>query len=169
MRQNGLISTLLIICAFSGNALAGDISGIVSDEQGNPIPGIVVSVVDQHRTQYDQGTTDEKGRYVFCALHEDTWSLQLEPAATPFKGQTTVSYLPSPGLNVDWKVSTTLPAVATASSPSKDTFARCHAAILGAAAGAGALGAALGTTAALGGFDGPTKQPPLKHPVSPHK
>ena len=53
------ILTAAILSAFSAGALANDITGQVTDQQGNPVAGAKVTVEGSRKVV----TTDEQGRY----------------------------------------------------------------------------------------------------------
>lgn len=160
------ICSVIVVLAFAASALADDIEGQVTDAKGNPVSGVVISAGNPPDKTLGQATTDADGRYMVSGLNDGTYYLKLDPAGTPYKGQTVVSYLDPDGLNVNWKVSDVTPAVATATKGSKKKPGAGY--LVGAAAGVAAVGGGIGTAAAVGAFSGGGGGgKPHKHPHSP--
>ena len=94
--------------------LRANIVGTVRDTQGNPVGGLVISAQDPGGELVASAVTDDEGEYVMECLNQDQYNLSLDPVTTGFRGQTVVVSLGPEGLNANWSVSSTAPAVATA-------------------------------------------------------
>ena len=87
--------------------------GTVVDIQGNPVAGVKVAAKDTSGKVIGEAVTNNQGQYVIQNLPPGQYQLTLDPQL-PYKGETVVASIPSEGLTVNWVVSPTDPAVATA-------------------------------------------------------
>lgn len=78
---HSLVVTLLMLAACAGilgqTATTARITGLVTDAQGNALPGAVVQLVDVATNSERVVTTNEEGRYVFVSLSPGTYDLRV--------------------------------------------------------------------------------------------
>ncbi len=140
----------------SAAALAADIRGTVSSSQGQSVAGVQIIAKGASGAVAGQATTGSDGGYLISGLQSGNYNFTLDPGTTGFQGQTVASYVGPDGLCLNWGVSTTSPAVATAQPGST-----CQLAAVGGfgtaemtAAGATLLGGgAIGAAAVYSGSD----------------
>lgn len=140
----------------SAAALAADVRGMVSSSQGQSVAGVQIIAKGANGAVAGQATTGADGGYNIAGLPSGNYNFTLEPGSTGFQGQTVASYVGPDGLCLNWGVSTTSPAVATAQPGST-----CQLAAVGGfgtaemtAAGAALMGGgAVGAVAAMSGPD----------------
>lgn len=171
--MKSLIAITVAICVAiltgASSAICADVSGMVTDSQGHPVPGVKIAVQDLGGKIIDQVVTDAKGHYAISGLSPDTYDYILEPLATGFKGGDAVAHLDSKGLIINWKVSERIDAaaLATRNGPQEiagDPFGLSMGEFMSAVAlGTGVVAAGVvGGYGAAGGFSGPSN-----HPTSP--
>jgi hypothetical protein len=112
-----LLTVVLTFPAIPGQVSSEALSpviGTVRDVRGRPVPG--VKIVGKHRSvnARTEAIADGNGRYALQNLSPGHYLLTLDPLNTPFRGQTVVSSVGPQGLTVDWVVSSTAPAIASA-------------------------------------------------------
>jgi tetratricopeptide (TPR) repeat protein len=73
----------LVWCGPAGAQTNARISGTVLDLQGNPYPGIVVTMTDVSTHQALVATTDKNGKFVQLGLKGGIWSLNFKDPAQP--------------------------------------------------------------------------------------
>lgn len=125
--------------------------GMVSTLHGNPVPGIKILAKDPAARVISEAVTDVRGRYALPNLAPDRYQLTLDPLNSPYKGQTLVSAVGNEGLTVNWMVSQTTVALATAApgvseppSPGTESQTTGVLIFLGGAGGLFGLAAGLG-------------------------
>jgi hypothetical protein len=151
-----ILMALALGLGTSALALAADVRGMVAGGQGQSATGLQVIAKDAGGNVAGQATTGADGGYLISGLKSGDYNFTLVPGSSGFQGQTVASYVGPDGLCLNWGVSTSSPAVATAQPGST-----CQLAAAGgfgtaemAAAGAGLTGAgAIGAVAALSGPD----------------
>jgi hypothetical protein len=105
----------LLLCAVKPIvASADDIAGIVTDMNGNPVAGLLISALTMDQQQLASSISGPDGTFRMDGLSSGEYLLKLDPHGTPYQGQTVVTNLGQQGLTVGWKVSTALPASAIA-------------------------------------------------------
>ncbi|HZO80776.1 MAG TPA: carboxypeptidase-like regulatory domain-containing protein [Candidatus Binataceae bacterium] len=155
MKKSCSVLVALII-GVGTSAFAADIRGMVSSAQGQSVAGVQVIAKGANGAVAGQATTGSDGGYLITGLQSGNYNFTLEPGPSGFQGQTVASYVGPDGLCLNWGVSTSAPAVATA-----QPGATCQLAAAGGfgtaemtAAGAALLGGgAIGAAAALSGSD----------------
>jgi hypothetical protein len=164
--MKGSCSILLAVAfgmGMSASAMAVSVGGAVAGSQGQSIAGTQVIVKDAAGHVISQGGTSASGTYDIPGLQPGNYTFTLDPGSTGYQGQTVASYVGPDGICLNWGVSTTSPAVATAQPGSAcdppaaagwggtAPLVGAGAAVLGA--GAIAAGVAVGTS----GSDKPKK------------
>ncbi len=151
-----VLLALVLGVGMSALALAADIRGVVSSPQGPGPSGLQVIAKGASGNVAGQATTGADGSYMISGLPEGNYNFTLEPGTSGFQGQTVASYVGTDGLCLNWGVSTTAPAVATAQPGS--TCQPLAAGGWGTAETVGAAavligGGAIGAAVALSGSD----------------
>jgi hypothetical protein len=91
------------------------IVGIVVNNQKSPVPGIKILAKDSSGKKIlGEALTDAEGNYQLKNLSTGQYQLTLDPLKSPFQGETVVAALGSEGLTVDWIVSKSAKAIASA-------------------------------------------------------
>jgi hypothetical protein len=91
------------------------IVGIVVNNQKSPVPGIKILAKDSSGKKIlGEALTDAEGNYHLKNLSIGQYQLTLDPLKSPFQGETVVAALGSQGLTVDWIVSKSAKAIASA-------------------------------------------------------
>ena len=108
-----LLATILMINV-SLDALAASAGGTVASSQGQSVAGIQIIAKDASGHVVGQGTTGSTGVYNIQGLQPGNYNFALDPGSSGFQGQTVASYVGADGICLNWGVSTTSPAVATA-------------------------------------------------------
>lgn len=145
----------------SAAAFAASVGGGVASSGGQPISGIQIIAKNASGQVVGQAAPGAGGAYNISGLSPGDYSFTLDPGSTGFQGQTVTSYMGPDGLCINWAVSTSSPAVATAQPGST-----CQpVAWLGTpemvAAGAGLLAAgAIGAAVGLSGSSGASSHKP---------
>jgi hypothetical protein len=92
------------------------IVGSVVNNQKSPVPGIKILAKDSSGKKIlGEALTDAEGNYHLKNLSIGQYQLTLDPLKSPFQGETVVAALGSQGLTVDWIVSKSAKAIASAS------------------------------------------------------
>jgi hypothetical protein len=97
-----------------GEAGSTALMGMVRNNQNQPVSGLKILAKVSSGQIVSEGTTDALGRYTVQNLPAGRYQLTLDPANSPYKGQTVVSAVGSDGLTVNWLVSQSAPALAMA-------------------------------------------------------
>jgi hypothetical protein len=167
MRKSwSVLPAVIFIVSMSAVARAASVGGTVASSQGQPLTGIQVIAKDASGHVIGQGAPGSGGVYDIQGLQPGNYNFTLDPGSSGYQGQTVASYVGPDGICLNWGVSTTSPAVATAQPGTT-----CQAAAAAAAwdpapwVGAGAVlvgGTAIGVGVGLGsGSDhGTHKVPP---------
>jgi hypothetical protein len=154
------LAVILGLPAMPGLALSqaamSPVIGTVRDTRGRPVSG--VKIVGKHRSVkiLTEAIADAGGRYALTNLPAGQYLLTLDPLNTPFQGQTVVSSVGPQGLTVDWIVSSTAPAIASAlpGAANEGAFGLSPEK-LGFLGFLGAAGLEVGIAASAGAFDSP--------------
>jgi hypothetical protein len=93
---------------------AADLTGTVTNRQGQPVPGVQITLKNAAGKTLGQKTTDSKGHYAFSQVSPGKYQYILDPLDTGLKGGSAVSSVDSVGSTVNWRVSSNLLAVAAA-------------------------------------------------------
>jgi hypothetical protein len=91
------------------------IVGIVVNNQESPVAGIKILAKDSSGKILGEALTDAEGNYQLKNLSIGQYQLTLDPLKSAFQGETVVAALGSQGLTVDWIVSKSAKAIASAS------------------------------------------------------
>ena len=111
----GVLVAMALFCIYRPLiASAGDIAGMITDAQGNPVPGLLISALTAGQQQYASAISGSDGSFRMDGLPSGEYLLKLDPRGTGFQGQTVVTNVGQAGLTVSWKVSTSSPAFAMA-------------------------------------------------------
>ena len=90
------------------------IVGSVVNNQNSPVPGIKILAKDSSGKILGEAVTDAEGNYNLKNLRIGQYQLTLDPLKSPFQGETVVTALGPEGLTVDWIVSKSAKAIASA-------------------------------------------------------
>jgi hypothetical protein len=165
-----VLLSVIFFVSVSSAAFAASVGGTVASSQGQPLSGVQVIVKDASGHVIGQGAPGSGGVYDIQGLQPGNYNFTLDPGSSGYQGQTVASYVGPDGICLNWGVSTTSPAVATA-QPGTTCDPAAAPAAAGAAAwdpapwvGAGAVlvgGTAIGLAVGLGsGSDHTHKTPP---------
>ena len=115
MKKSG---TVLLVLAFGlgmvGTAMSASVGGTVASPQGQSVAGVQVIAKDASGHVVGQASAGTSGSYNISGLQPGNYNFTLDPASSGFQGQTVASYVGADGICLNWGVSTTSPAVATA-------------------------------------------------------
>ena len=126
-----LLLAFAFVSGMSAAAMAASVGGTVAGSQGQSVSGIEVIVKDASGKVVGQGAPGGSGMYDISGLQPGNYNFTLDPGSSGYQGQTVASYVGPDGICLNWGVSSTSPAVATAQPGST-----CGAAGGGAAAAA---------------------------------
>ncbi len=90
------------------------IVGSVVNTQKNPVPGIKILAKDPSGKILGEAVSNAEGRYDLASLSIGQYQLTLEPIKSPYQGETVVTSAGPQGLTVDWIVSESAKAIASA-------------------------------------------------------
>ena len=139
-----------LVAGMSVTAMAASVGGTVASSQAQPLTGIQVIVKDASGHVVGQGAPGSGGAYDVQGLQPGNYNFTLDPGSSGYQGQTVASYVGADGICLNWGVSTTSPAVASAQPGATCQLAAGGydtAEIVGAGAGvlgAGAIGLGIG-------------------------
>ncbi|MGH9352587.1 MAG: carboxypeptidase-like regulatory domain-containing protein [Terriglobia bacterium] len=157
-----------LILGTASLALCADIVGTVADANATPVQGVQIQVKNSSGKIFGAAVTDKTGHYHIAKLNPGQYEYALNTLNTGFKAGTAVSYLPSNGLTLNWKLSKANVAIALAHPGTQTVVAGDpfgftpggFAALIGVTAFA--LGAEVtGAYAAAGEFSGSAASPSL--------
>lgn len=109
-------AALGLFVGLSSQALSqetANIASTVQDTQGNPVPGVGISVQDSNGKVVAQAVTNEEGKVVMEGLDQGQYKLALDSLMTGFQGGIVDVSLGAEGLVVNWTASAV--SLATAS------------------------------------------------------
>jgi Carboxypeptidase regulatory-like domain len=159
-----VLLSVIFFVSVSSAAFAASVGGTVASSQGQPLSGVPVIVKDASGHVIGQGAPGSGGVYDIQGLQPGNYNFTLDPGSSGYQGQTVASYVGADGICLNWGVSTTSPAVASAQPGATCQLAAGGydtAEIVGAGAGvlgAGAIG--LGIGLGSGGDHNTHKAPP---------
>ena len=145
-----VLLSVIFFVSVSSAAFAASVGGTVASSQGQPLSGIQVIVKDANGHVIGQGAPGSGGVYDIQGLQPGNYNFTLDPGSSGYQGQTVASYVGADGICLNWGVSTTSPAVASAQPGATCQLAAGGydtAEIVGAGAGvlgAGAIGLGIG-------------------------
>jgi hypothetical protein len=105
---------IALVAGISVAARAASVGGAVANAQGQSVSGIQIVAKDAQGHVVGQGSTGSTGIYDIQGLQPGNYNFTLDPGSSGFQGQTVASYVGPDGVCLNWGVSTTSPAVATA-------------------------------------------------------
>lgn len=115
---SSILVALLVMVSGPWQVLAqqgtSTIVGSVVSNQKSPVPGIKILAKDSSGKILAEAVTDAEGNYNLKNLSIGQYQLTLDPLKSAFQGETVVTALGSKGLTVDWIVSKTAKAIASA-------------------------------------------------------
>src|SRR5690349_13828028 len=153
-RGYAALLAVLLVAGISATAHAASVGGAVANSQGQSVSGVQIIAKDAQGHVVGQGATGNSGIYDIKGLQPGNYNFTLDPGSSGFQGQTVASYVGPDGICLNWGVSTTSPAVATAQPGATCQLAAGFdtAEIVGAGAGVlGAAGIGLGIGLGSGG------------------
>ena len=109
-----LLLALGFVVCLSAAAMAAAVGGTVAGSQGQPLTGVQVIVKDASGKVIGTGAPGSGGVYDVSGLQPGNYNFTLDPGSSGYQGQTVASYVGPDGICLNWGVSTTSPAVATA-------------------------------------------------------
>ncbi len=107
-------AVMALIFMMSAPAMGATASGTVAGSHGQNVSGIQVFAKDVAGHTAGQATTGTGGTYQIMNLQPGNYNFTLDPGSSGVQGQTVSSYVGADGICLNWGVSTTSPAVATA-------------------------------------------------------
>lgn len=153
-----MLLALAAVVGMSAAAMAASVGGTVADSQGQSVTAVKVIAKDASGHVIGQGAPGSGGVYDIKDLQPGNYNFTLDPGSSGFQGQTVASYVGPDGICLNWGVSTTSPAVATAQPGATCQLAAAGwdtAEVVGAGAGVlGAGGIAAGLAVGLSGGSG---------------
>jgi hypothetical protein len=115
MRKSwSVLLAVAFIVKMSAAASAASVGGTVASSQGQPLTGVQVIVKDASGHVIGQGAPGSGGGYHIQGLQPGNYNFTFDPGSSGYQGQTVASYVGPDGICLNWGVSTTSPAVATA-------------------------------------------------------
>ncbi|MGH9648516.1 MAG: hypothetical protein ACRD4E_17060 [Bryobacteraceae bacterium] len=109
-----VLLALAFVVGMSAAAMAASVGGTVAGSNGQSTSGITIIVKDASGHVVGQGTPGSSGQYDISGLPDGNYNFTLDPGSSGLQGQTVASYVGPDGICLNWGVSTTSPAVATA-------------------------------------------------------
>jgi hypothetical protein len=147
-----ILLALASVVGLSAAVMAASVGGSVAASQGQSVAGIQIIAKDASGHVVGQGAPGTSGVYDIKDLQPGNYNFTLDPGSSGFQGQTVASYVGPDGICLNWGVSTTSPAVATAQPGATCQLAVGYDTAEVVGAGAGVLGAgAIGLGIGLGG------------------
>jgi hypothetical protein len=154
-----LLAVVLGLPAIPGHVSSQALSpviGTVRDIRGRPVSGVKIVGKQRSAPILTEAIADARGQYALTNISPGRYLLTLDPLNTPFRGQTVVTAVGPQGLTVDWIVSSTAPAIASAvpGATSAGAFGLSPE-TLGFLGFLGLSGLEVGIAAGAGAFDSP--------------
>jgi len=109
-----VLLAVTFVVKMSAAASAASVGGTVASSQGQPLTGVQVIVKDASGHMIGQGAPGSGGVYDIQGLQPGNYNFTLDPGSSGYQGQTVASYVGADGICLNWGVSTTSPAVASA-------------------------------------------------------
>lgn len=109
-----VLFALAFVAGMSAAAMAASVGGTVASSQGQSVTGVQIIIKDANGHLVGQGATGSSGVYDISGLQAGNYNFTLDPGSSGYQGQTVASYVGPDGICLNWGVSTTSPAVATA-------------------------------------------------------
>ncbi len=109
-----VLLALAFVVGISAAARAASVGGTVAGSQGQSVSGLTVIVKDASGHVVGQGAPGGSGVYDISGLPPGNYNFTLDPGSSGYQGQTVASYVGPDGICLNWGVSTTSPAIATA-------------------------------------------------------
>jgi hypothetical protein len=109
-----MILALAFVIGISVAAMAASVGGTIGGPAGQSLAGVQIIVKDASGKVVAQGTPGATGTYNISGLPEGNYTFTLDPGSSGLQGQTVSSYVGADGICLNWGVSTTSPAIATA-------------------------------------------------------
>src|SRR5215469_2570829 len=113
-RVYSAFAVVVLIFVMSASAMGATAGGTVAGSQGQTVTGIQVYAKDAAGHVAGQATTGSGGTYQITNLQPGNYNFTLDPGSSGVQGQTVSSYVGPDGICLNWGVSSTSPAVATA-------------------------------------------------------
>jgi Carboxypeptidase regulatory-like domain len=162
-----MLLILPLVVGISAAARAASVGGTVAGSQGQSVSGLQVIAKDASGHVIGQGATGDGGVYDITGLQPGNYNFTLDPGSTGYQGQTVASYVGPDGICLNWGVSTTSPAVATAQPGSTcQPLAAAWDPATAVGVGAGVLGAGGIAAGVALGLSGGSNHAHHKTPVS---
>jgi hypothetical protein len=115
MRKSwSVLLVVTFVVKMSAAASAASVGGTMASSQGQPLTGVQVIVKDASGHVIGQGAPGSGGGYDIQGLQPGNYNFTLDPGSSGYQGQTVASYVGPDGICLNWGLSTTSPAVATA-------------------------------------------------------
>lgn len=113
-KSYSIFLAVAFVVGTSAAALAASAGGTVAGSQGQSLSGIQIIVKDASGKVIGTGAPGDSGVYDISGLQPGNYNFTLDPGSSGYQGQTVASYVGADGICLNWGVSTTSPAVATA-------------------------------------------------------
>ena len=113
-RGYAALLAVLLVAGISATAHAASVGGAVANSQGQSVSGVQIIAKDAQGHVVGQGATGNSGIYDIKGLQPGNYNFTLDPGSSGFQGQTVASYVGPDGICLNWGLSNTSPAVATA-------------------------------------------------------
>jgi carboxypeptidase family protein len=96
-------------------AYCASIAGTITNNDGKPVQGLRVTVLDKNGTVMGSAVSGANGKYTIEGLKDDTYRFALDTKMTNYQpGEPVVGIVTSKGLTLNWVVSTTARPLALA-------------------------------------------------------
>jgi len=109
-----VLLALAFVIGIAVSAMAAPVGGTIGGAQGQSLSGIQIIVKDANGKVVAQVTPSATGTYEITGLPDGNYTFTLDPGSSGVQGQTVSSYVGADGICLNWGVSTTSPAIATA-------------------------------------------------------
>jgi hypothetical protein len=109
-----VLLALAFVIGISVAAMAASVGGTIGGPAGQSLSGVQIIVKDASGHVVGQATPGSGGTYDISGLPEGNYTFTLDPGSSGLQGQTVSSYVGADGICLNWGVSTTSPAIASA-------------------------------------------------------